>query len=80
MCDRAPDREEDLRYGSPRFFPEAPKCRRTTVGIRDAIVLFNVNLCREEVPKGGRRRFRATMRHEETLRLVAHEKNLSSKM
>lgn len=34
----------DPRYGSPRFSPEAPRCRQTAVGIRDAIALFNQDL------------------------------------
>lgn len=34
----------DPRYGSPRFSPEAPRCRQTAVGIRDAIALFNQEL------------------------------------
>lgn len=35
----------DPRYGSPHFSPEAPRCRQTAVGIRDAIALLNQNIC-----------------------------------
>lgn len=34
----------DPRYGSPRFSPEAPRCRQTAVGIRNAIALFTQDL------------------------------------
>lgn len=54
----------DPCYGSPRFSPEAPRCRQTIVGIRNAIALLNQDLwSRREELQGIVERFAAfTMR------------------